>query len=133
MHNCALKVVKITTLFQSTQEKYAFFAIFSLRIFALIVYFFDFQQFVKIHFNKIFYHFKRIFLATTQFSALLGGKERIAALSTPHLLGPTLVFLDHPFCFLGLMVVVCLLGLVVLFLRLSFLLLKLAFRLTHGF
>jgi len=67
VHNCALKVVKITTLFQSTQEKYAFFAFFSFRIFVSVVYIFDFQSFVKIRFNEIFYRFNRIFLATEAF------------------------------------------------------------------
>jgi len=61
VHIGALKVVKITTLFESTQEKYSFFAFFSSQILVLIVYFFDFQSFGKIHFNKIFYRFNRNF------------------------------------------------------------------------
>jgi len=61
VHKSALKVVKITTLFESTQEKYSFFVFFSLRIFVSIVYIFDFQSFEKIHFNKIFYRFNRDF------------------------------------------------------------------------
>jgi len=61
VHNSALKVVKITTLFESTQEKYAFFAFFSFRISVSVVYIFDFQTFGKIHFNKIFYRFNRVF------------------------------------------------------------------------
>jgi hypothetical protein len=48
VHIGALKVVKITTLFESTQEKYAFFAFFSPQIFHQNVYIFDFQSFVKI-------------------------------------------------------------------------------------
>jgi len=61
VHKSALKVVKITTLFESTQEKYSFFAFFSSQAFASFVYFFDFQSFVKIRFNKNFYRFKRDF------------------------------------------------------------------------
>jgi hypothetical protein len=61
VHIGALKVVKITTLFESTQEKSAFFAFFSSRIFASVVYIFDFQSFVKTHFNKFFYRFNRDF------------------------------------------------------------------------
>jgi len=61
VHIGALKVVKITTFLESTQEKYSFFAFFSSQIFASIVYIFDFQSFGKIRFNKIFYRFKRDF------------------------------------------------------------------------
>jgi len=71
VHNSALKVVKITTLFESTQEKYAFLRIFFLPFFLPTIYNFDFQLFVKIHFNKIFFHFNRHFSNKTPFLCVL--------------------------------------------------------------
>jgi len=47
VHIGALKVVKITTLFESTQEKNSFFAFFSWSFFQAFSYIFDFQSFVK--------------------------------------------------------------------------------------
>jgi len=71
VHNGALKVVKITTLFESTQEKCAFLRIFFFAFFLSIIYNFDFQLFVKIHFNKIFFHFNRHFSIKIPFLCVL--------------------------------------------------------------
>ena len=68
----------------------------------------------------------------THFSLISGSKERITALSTPHPLGTTLVFLHHALGFFRLTLVMGRLGLIILLLGLLLLLLQLTLRLSHG-
>jgi hypothetical protein len=65
VHIGALKVVKITTLFESTQEKYCFFAFFSSLFFSQNVYIFDFQSFVIILIKELFLPFQSRFFGMT--------------------------------------------------------------------
>ena len=105
-----------------------FLSEFSFRLFIFLI----FSHLENLHFNKIFYRFNRIFFSYNAFLYMLRGKERIAALSPSHPLGTTLVLLHHAFGFSGLTVIMGRFGFFVLFLRLTFLLLKLALGLAHG-
>lgn len=121
MHNGALKVVKSTTLFGSTQEKSSFFVFFSSEIFAHIVYFFDYQSIAKKPFQLIIFPFQRRFFAIiTHIGCYSSREERIRPLPTSHPLSMPLVLLNHLFCLLCLVLVVRRLGLVVLLFRLFF-------------
>jgi hypothetical protein len=71
VHIGALKVVKITTLFESTQEKCAFSVIFFQEKNAAKNYIFDFQSFAKSPFKQDFFRFSRNFSFTMPFPMMI--------------------------------------------------------------
>ena len=87
------------------------------------------EKFVSIRFFTASIAF---FSFYTHFSLISGSIERITALSTPHPLGTTLVFLHHALGFFRLTLVMGRLGLIILLLGLLFLLLQLTLGLSHG-
>ena len=105
-----------------------FLSEFQFQLFIFLI-FRHLEKFISIRFFTASIAF---FSFYTHFSLISGSKERITALSTPHPLSTTLVFLHHALCFFRLTVVMSRLGFLILLFGLLFLLLQLTLRLSHG-
>ena len=138
VHNSALKVVKITTLFESTQEKCAFSAIFFQEKNALKDYIFDFQSFVKTSFKQYFFRFNRVFSVTARLfpqhliNIGLWLEERVRSLPAAHTLGTALVTPHHTLGLPCLTLKVRVFGSIILSFRLFFIPFHLSLGFTHG-